>query len=128
MEGRENRSGQIIDAHRTGIPDEGERTDEDRAWLLALHRMDMRNYEPEASMPSSEDGGAENGGEHGRTISFKSKGIAADLQGFVEAGAEERDRFFAGAQLVNWNLGLRQWEQPSEKWGSVCLADCSQTS
>ena len=105
---------QIIDAHLTKVPGEAERTDDDRAWLLALHRMDMRNYKPEASMPSSEDEDPENGTEQSRSISFKSKGIATDLQGFVDAGAEERKRFLADVQLVN--LGLQRWEQRSDKW------------
>ena len=105
---------QIIDAHRSGIPGENERTDADRAWLLALHRMDKRNFEPEALIPSSEDEDPENGTDRSRTISFKSKGIDTDLQGFVEAGAEERDRFFADARLVSW--GLQQWERRSDEW------------
>ena len=103
---------QIIDAHRVRIPDEDERTDADRAWLLALHRMDARNYEPEASMPSSEDGPPANGTAQSRTISFKSKGVTADLQGYVDAGAEEMDRFLADVRLMNW--GLQQWERRTE--------------
>ena len=44
------------------------------------------------------------------------EGIDTNLQGFVEAGAEERDRFFADARLVSW--GLQQWERRSDKWDS----------
>ena len=114
--GKARQTWQIIDDHRTKIPGEAERTDEDRAWLLALHRMDIRNYEPEASMPSSKEGDPGNETEQSRTISFKSKGITADLQGFIETGAEERNHFFLDAQLLNW--GLQQWERRSDKWDS----------
>ena len=113
--GNAEQTWQIIDAHLTKVPGEAERTDDDRAWLLALHRMDIRNYEPEESMPFSEDGDRESGAERIRTISFKNKGITADLQGFVETGAEERSRFFADTQLLNW--GLQQWERRSSESG-----------
>ena len=114
--GKAKQTWQIIDDHHTKIPGEAERTDEDRAWLLALHRMDIRNYEPEASMPSSKEGDPGNETEQSGTISFKSKGITADLQGFIETGAEERKQFFLDAELLNW--GLQQWEQRSDKWDS----------
>ena len=112
--GQAEQTWKVIDAHRARILGETERTDEDRAWLLGLHRMDMRNYKPEASMSSSEDEDPENGAARNRTLSFRSKGITADLQEFVDAGAEERDRFLADAALMNW--GLQQWERRSDEW------------
>ncbi len=81
---------------------------------MALHRMDMRNFEPEALISSSKDEELGNGTDRSRTIGFKSKGIDTDLQGFVEAGAEERVRFFTDTRLATW--GLQQWEQRSNKW------------
>ena len=116
LAGKAEQIWQIIDAHSAKIPGEAERTDEDKACLLALHRMDIRNYEPEASMPSSKEGDPGNETEQSRAISFKNKGVAADLQGFIEAGAEERYQFFLYAQLLNW--GLQQWERRSDKWDS----------
>ena len=112
--GKAEQTWQIIDAHRTTIPGEAERTDEDKAWLLALHRMDIRNYEPEASIPSPKKATRRNETEQSRTISFKSKGITTDLQGFIDAGAEERNRFLTDAQLVNW--GTQQWDRRSGEW------------
>ena len=107
---------QIIDAHRARIPDEGERTEEDRAWLLALHRMDVRNYEADVAMPTLEDGVPEERAEERRTISLKSKGIDADLQGFVDDGAEGRQQFEAAVSLVVW--GLQRWRQRSDRGGT----------
>ena len=75
--------------------------------------MDVRSYEPEASMPSSGNGTPENGTTQSSTISFKSSGIAADVQGFVDAGADGRQQFFAAVSLVNW--GLQQWDRRSEE-------------
>ena len=122
--GEAEQTRQIIDAHRAQIPDEDERTDEDRAWSLALHRMDVRNYEAEVASSSSEDGVSGNEVEEGRTISFKSKGIDADLQGFVDAGAGEMQQFFASASLMGW--GLQQWERradggDTDSWRTVLI-------
>jgi hypothetical protein len=37
---------EAIDKHRAAIPPIEDQTEEDRLWRLALHRMDLRNYEP----------------------------------------------------------------------------------
>lgn len=42
---------------------------------------------------------------------FNSKGIDADLQGFVDAGAGERQQFLAATSLMSW--GLQRWERRS---------------
>ena len=110
--GKAEQTWQIIDDHRAHIPNEGERTDEDRALLLALHRMDVRNYEAGEATSSSEDGVSGDKVEDDKTISFKSKGIDADLQGFVDAGAGERQQFVSAASLLGW--GLQQWERRSD--------------
>ena len=110
--GKAEETWQIIDAHRAQIPDEDGRTDDDRAWLLALHRMDIRNYEAEAQTSNSEYGVSESESEKGKTISFKSKGIDADLQRFVDVGTEERRQFFAASSLMGW--GFQQWERRAD--------------
>ena len=106
--GKAEQTLQVIDAHRDQIPDEGERTDEERTWSLALHRMDVRNYEPEVATSKS-DGASGNEVKDGTSILFKSKGIDAELQGFVDAGAGERQQFVAATSLMSW--GLQQWDR-----------------
>ena len=36
----------ILDEYRAALPEVGAQTEEDRLWRLALHRMDMRTYQP----------------------------------------------------------------------------------
>jgi hypothetical protein len=36
----------ILDGYRAGLPEIKEQTDGDRLWRLALHRMDVRTYQP----------------------------------------------------------------------------------
>ena len=72
--------------------------------------MDVRNYESEVATSRSE-GVTGNEVEDGRTILFKSKGIDADLQGFVDAGAGESQQFVAASSLMSW--GLQQWDRPA---------------
>ena len=114
----------IIDSHRAPIPDKCERTDEDMAWLLALHRMDARNYETEVARTGPKGGVSRHEKEESRTISFKSKGIDADLQEFVDDGIEERQQFLAAASVMGW--GLQQWEKPADggdadSWRTVLI-------
>jgi hypothetical protein len=37
---------QILDEYRAALPEVGEQTEGDRLWRLALHRMDVRTYQP----------------------------------------------------------------------------------
>lgn len=104
---------QIIDAHRAGIPDEDARTDEDRAWFLALHRMDIRNYEAEVATPTLEDGKPKIGSDEGSTILLKSKEIDADVREFVDRGSGERWQFETSISLLDW--GMQQWTSGPEQ-------------
>jgi hypothetical protein len=38
---------QILDEYRAALPEVGAQTEEDRLWRLALHRMDLRTYQPQ---------------------------------------------------------------------------------
>ena len=114
----------IIDSHRAQIPDECERTDEDMAWLLALHRMDARNYEAEVARTSPKGGVSRHEVEESRTISFKNKGIDADLQEFVDTGARERQQFLTATSLMGW--AYQHWEMHADggdidSWRTVLI-------
>ncbi len=110
--GRARQVWDIIDAHLAQIPDEGERTDEDRARLLALHRMDVRNFEAKPATSNLEGSTAGHEAEAGKDISFESKRLDEDLQSFVGAGAKERQQFLAAVSVMNW--GVQQWERSAD--------------
>ena len=114
----------IIDSHRARIPDKCERTDENMAWLLALHRMNARNYEAEVARTSPKGGVSRHEVEESRTISFKSKGIDADLQEFVDDGAGERQQLLTATSLMGW--AYQQWERHADggdvdSWRTVLI-------
>ena len=50
----------IIDGHHALLPDGAERSEEDRTFLLALHRMDIRKWELEEVLPVSDNPSSEN--------------------------------------------------------------------
>ena len=110
--GKAEQTWQIIDALRASVPSESERTDEDRSWLLALHRMDIRNYESQDSSVPVESEEPNNKTDRDGTILLKSKGLAADLQEFVDSGAGQMQQFVSSTELLNW--GSQQWERRSD--------------
>ena len=117
--GKSEQVWKIIDAYRATIPAAGERTEEDRVWALALHRMDVRDWEAEPILATSE--GTDTDGEDGSesTITFKITGMDADIQQFTEAGAQANQQFFAAMSLMN--RGLHRWksnapDEDSDSW------------
>ena len=101
----------IIDGHYALLPDGAERSEEDRTFLLALHRMDIRKWELEEVLPVSDNPLSEN--EDVRKILVKPKINVQDqdLQQFVDSGAQMIEQLGASTWLTNW--GLTKWENGS---------------
>ena len=98
----------LIDSYRAMIPAAEERTEEDRVWALALHRMDVRGWETETVSATSEgiDTDSEAGSES--TITFKVTGMDADIQQFTEANTQASQQFIAAMSLMD--RGLKRWK------------------
>ena len=103
---------EIIDGHLAKMPHEAQRTDEDRIWLLALHRMDFRCLKAGNATPLSNSSGSENEAGENMVVPLVIGKMDADLQNFANAGAEENRQSVAVSSLLNW--GLRQWKQKSK--------------
>ena len=110
----------VIDEHRVNIRDK-DRTDEDRARLLMLHRMDIRRMKYSDVKPSTD---GDNAGGEGwmAALTANTDKMDADLLRFYNAGAEENQQFFAALSLINWGLG--QWKRSSgdkgaESWRQI---------
>ena len=103
---------EIIDGHLAEMPPEAQRTDEDRVWLVALHRMDFRRLKV-GDVSSSSDSSSENKSAESVTIPIVFGEMDADLQNFVNAGIEEKHQYTTIISLLNWGSG--QWNQNSEK-------------
>ncbi len=103
----------IIDGHLAEMPPEVQRTDEDRAWLLALRRMDFRRLKVANASFSSEGNDSENKSAKSVTMSLVPKNLDPDVQNLVNARAEEHSQYVDMLSPLNWGLG--QWDRNSEK-------------
>ena len=117
--GKSEQVWEIIDAYRAMIPAVGERTEEDRVWTLALHRMDVRGWETESISATSEGIDADGGAKSESTITFKVTGMDADIQQFTETSAQANQQFIAAMSLMD--NGLKRWrsnanDEDSESW------------
>ena len=97
----------IIDSHYSLLPDGAERTEEDRTFLLALHRMDIRKWELEEVLPASDDSVSQNDYVREVLIRPKINVEDQDLQEFVDSGAQMIEQLGASTWLTNW--GLTKW-------------------
>jgi hypothetical protein len=94
----------IIDRHRAEIPLVDERDEEERVWLLALHRMDLRQY-----TPTEDASGASNGPDNGKSLEGGQKFICLDLKMPEPDIKEMVDRSAAQFQTMNNNVSLVIW-------------------
>ena len=104
---------EIIDSHLAEMPPEAQRTDEDRIWLLALHRMDFRCLTAGNVSFPSEGNDSENKSAKSVTVPLVFKNLDPDLQNFVNIGIEESSQYAAILSPLRWGLG--QWDQNSKK-------------
>ena len=98
----------LIDEQLAKLPGEAERSDEDRLWRLALHRMDARNVE----IAKAEDGSAV----------LRIAPPPADVQALVEREAPVHAAIEEGIGLHNWANaryeGRDESSYPSSQWRS----------
>ena len=102
---------EIFDGHYALLPEGTERSEEDRTFLLALHRMDMRKWEVEEVLPFSDNPLSENDDVREVRIRPKINVQDEDLQQFVDDGSQMIEQLGASTWLTSW--GLAQWENGS---------------
>jgi hypothetical protein len=103
---------QILDAHRATLPAEGQRSEEDKVWLLALGRMDLRQYsvgeEVRADDLHSDDT------ETPRTrLRLDPKPQDADVQQMVNENVEKFAATNARLALLMWGLKVFERDHSS---------------
>ena len=113
LRGQSRQIQNIIDGHLAEMPPEAQRTDEDRSWLWALHRMDLRCLNVGNMSFPSEGNDSENKSTKSATISLVFKNLDPDLQNFVNARVKESSQYADILSPLSWGLG--QWDQNSEK-------------
>lgn len=110
----------IIDRHRAEASAEpGEDT---RVWRLALHRMDIRDFEPQDAPEGAEDEGGE---DPGRRIYFGPSKMEPDVQEMVDETAKSFGSMNRYVKLQN--MARKMWKQdPSVgevDWKTSLLAE-----
>jgi len=106
----------IINEHRTAMPPVAEQDENDRSWRLALHRMDLRQYnvaedEVEASNPPGEPTSSEDTGR--QFIRLVLKDPEPDLKKMVDESNAQRQSVNARLDLLMWGLKTFNYEEPA---------------
>lgn len=97
----------MIDAYREAIAPAEKRTDEDRIWWLALHRMDLRKYtvvsqvqeDPQTSVNSDETSDAQP-----QMIRFDLQQAEPDVQQMIDANQEDYQAMNARLAVLMWGI------------------------
>lgn len=98
----------VIDAHLSAMPPLTEQSENDRLWRLALHRIDLRQYDIPEDVPASDaangqpDDMARDDESSRRVVQLRAKEADPDIEELVAAGRED----FAAS---NARLGLMMW-------------------
>ena len=85
----------LLDDFRAELPEPDKQTDEHRLWRLALHRMDVRTFEP-TELPKADDPDAPKG------TYFAPRTPDADIEEMLEPVREEQEKVNADLGLLNW--------------------------
>jgi hypothetical protein len=112
----------ILDEHRAALPEVAEQTEGDRLWRLALHRMDVRTYQPkllEAEVgedPSNGDSAAAgaNADRPRQWVYFSPSPVDDDLQEMVDRHVPVQARKQADMALFNWGIAVWQRNRGNE--------------
>jgi hypothetical protein len=104
----------LLDRHLAALPPKEEQDKSDLKWRLAIHRMDLRQYEvsetPAPEIPAT----AEKEGEPQTYVRLDPKPPDSDVQAMVDEGAE---RFAAmNARLSVFVWGLQAFQRESGKY------------
>ena len=100
---------EIIDRYYDGIPDGDERSKDDRLFLLALHRMDVRKRGLDEKIPARANGSADDEADTWAAFSTHIREMDDDLQHYVDESAQTNEPLGTSLGLLGW--GLSEWER-----------------
>ncbi|MEO8032825.1 MAG: AAA family ATPase [Acidobacteriota bacterium] len=99
---------EAIDRHRAAVPLVTEQTERDRIWRLALHRMDLRNYEPAKDTEAVKDKVPEN------RVVFALAAPESDLLEMVEESSTRYAR--VSERIGNQMWGIKVFERDARSY------------
>jgi hypothetical protein len=107
----------LLDRHLAALPPKGEQDKSDLLWRLAIHRMDLRQYELSQTPGHESAGGTVTDGEPQKYVRLEPRPPDADVQAIVDEGAE---RFAAmNARLAVFVWGLQAFKRDTGKYDPV---------
>ena len=115
LDGFASRVHTALDAHLSAMPPTSEQTEFDRVWRLAIHRMDLRQYEvTEGNDAPPSTARADDGPDKEVTVLLELKAPPPDLQAIVDQTSAELVGKTAGLGVLMW--GLEVFERRCETY------------
>lgn len=97
---------EILDEHRRGLPPVSRQTDDDRAWRLSIHRMDLREYTVTKVTPANatetSDGRSDN--RDLLQLQMDAERLEPDVKEMVDRSATKLGALNAELSLAMWAL------------------------
>lgn len=104
----------IIDKYIAALPLSEKRNKHDLTWHLALHRMDLRQYDVADVQPALNTTSAADGEEPSKSyISLEPKPPAPEVQQLIDESTKELGEMHARLGIYNWGLQLFRREAGS---------------
>lgn len=108
-----NRVHATLDEHRAGLPPAAEQDDEDRVWRLAMHRMDLRQYDITEEIAEQDadanDSTPPDSGQ--RYLRLAPKEPEADVKDVMEKSTAQFAAMNARVGLLMWGLSAFRHEE-----------------
>jgi hypothetical protein len=108
----------VLDRHREQLPPREQQTETHRIWRLALHRMDLRGFEPVGEalpVPASTALPGQPSTQSERLQYFAPAAIEPDVQEMVDRATASRAPLMSQLALLNWASAA--WERRSSVEG-----------
>ena len=106
-----------IDSHRAAIPPAADRSEEDRIWWLALHRMDLRQYTVSSAyqQPSQEQNqGVASTEDQPKMIRLDLREAEPDVQQMMDSSREDHEAMNARLSVLMWGIKVFSREEEAQ--------------
>jgi hypothetical protein len=93
----------LLDRHLAALPPKEEQDNSDKLWRLAIHRMDVRQYEV-SEVPGPGTAGASDKEGEPQKVRLDPKPLDADVQAMVDEAAEQYAAISTRQGVLVWGL------------------------
>ena len=112
---------QILNNHISEVPDECSRTEDDRVWLLALHRMDARQFVASPYTPAQNIDVSDDSDGLTYSLALDPSNMDSDIQEIVSTNERDAQEL---SQMLNLNRWIEQrWENGQAEYDGNAWVD-----